>query len=228
MMIRRWLTLIFASMVTVGSWSASAAFGADAIQPVIDRLDKVCRAGPVYMLGPEKAERLAELVRERKPNVVVECGTALGYSGLWIARELKAVGGGRLITLEISPERAKQAEANFREAGVEKLVTVKVGDARELVKKIEGPIDFVFIDCGASNYLACLKGLQGQLSPGAVLVADNVGLSGGGMKDYLKEVRSKYESRTEWFDVELPWAKRDALEVSVVPGKEAVEQKSTE
>ncbi len=217
MMIRRLLTLIFASVAVVGSSTASEAFAADRIGPVIDRLDKVCREGPVYMLGPEKAQRLAELVRERKPKVVVECGTALGYSGLWIARELKAAGSGRLITLEISPERAKKAEAHFREAGVEKLVTVKVGDARELVKQIEGPIDFVFIDCGAPNYLPCLKGLQDQLAPGAVLVADNVGLSGDGMKDYLKEVRSKYESRTEWFDVELPWAKRDALEVSVVP-----------
>ncbi|HUT09558.1 MAG TPA: hypothetical protein VMY42_03610 [Thermoguttaceae bacterium] len=52
---------------------------------------------------------------------------------------------------------------------------------------------------------------------GADQVADNAGISAGSMKDYFDEVRSKYESRTEWFDLDLPWAKRDAMEVSVVP-----------
>ena len=95
--------------------------------------------------------------------------------------------------------------------------TVKVGDARKVVKEIKGPIDFVFIDCGYSNYYACLKGLQKELSGGATIVADNVGVGPGGMKEYLDEVRSKYKSKTEWFDVNLPWGKRDAMEVSVVP-----------
>jgi len=52
------------------------------VQPVIDALDKLCRQKTIYMIGPTKARRLAELVREKKPKVVVECGTAVGYSGL--------------------------------------------------------------------------------------------------------------------------------------------------
>ena len=161
------------------------------VQAVIDEVDKVCREGGICMIGPKKARRLAELVRQAKPRVVVECGTALGYSGLWIARELKAAGKGKLITIEISAERAKQAQASFRKAGLEKFVVVKTGDARQVVKGLEGPIDFVFIDCGYSNYHPCLKGLQKELSPGATIVADNVGLAAGGMDDYLKEVRPR-------------------------------------
>ena len=187
------------------------------IQTVIDEVEKACLQGPVYMIGRKKAVRLAELVRQRKPRVVVECGTALGYSGLWIARELKTAGKGRLITIEIDPQRAKQAEAAFRKAGLQKFVTVKVGDARKLVKQITGPIDFVFIDCGYSNYYPCLAGLEKKLSGGAVVVADNTGIGAGGMDDYLKHVRSKYKSRTEWFNLDLPWAKRDAMEISVAP-----------
>ena len=188
------------------------------VEAIIKELEKKCLEPPyVYLVGPERAERLAELVRQRRPRLVVECGTALGYSGLWIANELKKTGKGKLITIELSPERAKKAEATFRKAGLDEYITVKVGDARKVVKKIKGPIDFVFIDCGAPNYYPCLKGLQAELSPGAVIVADNIGLSGGGMKDYLDEVRSKYKSRTEWFEGDLPWSKRDALEVSVVP-----------
>jgi len=189
----------------------------DPVQPVIDEVEKACLDGPVYMIGRKKAQRLAELVRRAKPELVVECGTAIGYSGLWIARELKAAGKGHLITIELSAARAKQAEANFRKAGLEKLVTVKVGDAKKVAKGLGGPIDFLFVDCGYSNYYPILLSLESKLGSGATVVADNVGIGAGGMADYLKHVRSKYASRTEWFDIDLPWAKRDAMEVSVAP-----------
>jgi len=195
----------------------ATAAGSDKVQVVIDQVEKVCREGPVHMIGPKKAKRLAELVRRAKPRVVVECGAALGYSGLWIARELKAAGSGKLITIELRPERARQAEANFRRAGLEKFVNVKVGDARQVVKTLSGPIDFVFLDCGYSNYLPCLMVLEENLRPTAMVVADNAGIGARGMADYLDYVRTKYKSRTEWFDLDLPWCKRDAMEITVIP-----------
>jgi len=185
-------------------------------QTVIDDVEKQCLERTVYMIGRKKAERLAELVRQKKPKVVVECGTAIGYSGLWIARELKRCGGGKLVTIEISPDRAKEAQANFKRAGLAEFVTSKVGDARQVVQEIEGPVEFVFIDCGYANYMRCLAGLEDNLTEGAVVVADNVGIGRHGMSDYLDHVRTKYQSRTEWFDVDLPWAKRDAFEITVV------------
>src|SRR5262245_32161137 len=69
---------------SVALWPAG-----DRIQPVIDALDRACRERTIYMIGPEKGRRLAELVRDKRPRLVVECGTAIGYSGLWIGRELK-------------------------------------------------------------------------------------------------------------------------------------------
>jgi predicted O-methyltransferase YrrM len=189
---------------------------ADQAQPVIDAVEKACLERSVFMLGPAKAQRLAELVRQAKPKLVVECGTAIGYSGLWIARELKRAGGGRLITIEIVPTNAREAEANFRRAGLEKFVTVKIGDARKVVTEIEGPIDFLFLDCGYSNYRPCLVAVEEKLRPGATVVADNAGIGSSSMDDYLKLVRAKYRSRTEWFDIKLPWSERDAMEVTVI------------
>lgn len=186
------------------------------VQTVIERVERQCRERPVYMIGPEKAKRLAELVRQKKPRLVVECGTALGYSGLWIASQLDANGAGKLVTIEIEPSRSREAKQNFAEAGLADYVEAKVGNAREVVREIDGPIDFVFIDCGYSNYLPCLTGLEDELADGAIIVADNVGIGASGMKDYLDHVRKKYRSRTEWFELDLPWAKRDAMEVSVV------------
>jgi len=196
-------------------------------QAVIDEVEKACLDRSVCMIGRKKAVRLAELVRQSKPRLVVECGTAVGYSGLWIARELKAADRGRLVTIEISSDRAKEAEANFRRAGLEKYVTIKVGDARKVVGQIEGPIDFLFVDCGYANYHPILVKMEQKLRPGAVVVADNVGIGARGMDDYLQLVRSKYQSKTEWFDLDLPWAKRDAMEVTVIapPSEQKLEQK---
>jgi len=194
-------------------------------QAVIDEVEKACLDRTVCMIGRKKAERLAELVRQAKPRLVVECGTAVGYSGLWIARELKAAGEGKLITIEINPDRAKEAKANFRRAGLEECVTVKVGDARKVVDEIEGPIDFLFVDCGYSNYHPILVAVEKKLREGALVVADNVGIGAQGMDDYLNFVRSKYQSRTEWFDVKLPWAERDAMEVTVISPRSEQETK---
>ena len=191
----------------------------DNVQSVIDEVDKLCREETVYMIGPTKAKRLAELVRKQKPKVVVECGTAIGYSGLWIARELKAAGQGKLIAIEIDADRAKQAQANFERAGLADFVDVRVGDARKLTHKIKESVDFLFIDCNYSNYHPCFQGIENRLAPGAVVVADNVGIGGAGMKDYLDHVRSKYRSKTEWFDIDLPWGKRDAMEVTFIEQK---------
>ncbi len=192
------------------------------IQAVIDEVDKACRERTIYMVGPEKAMRLAELVRDKKPKVVVECGTAVGYSGLWIGRELKAAGRGKLITIEINRERAEEAKANFERAGLADTVEVRVGDARQVVKDLIGPIDFVFIDCNYANYHPCFVGIEDKLADGAIVVADNVGVGASGMEDYLRLVRTRYESQTEWFDIDLPWGKRDALEITII--KRALEE----
>jgi len=168
------------------------------------------------MIGPTKAKRLAELVKEKKPLRVVECGTAVGYSGLWIARELKAAGRGKLITVEIDPQRAKLAQQHFKQAGLSEFVEVRIGDARKVAGELKGPIDFVHIDCNFSNYGPCFAGLEKQLAPGAVVVSDNVGIGARSMADFLKHVRGRYQSRTEWFDLSLPWEKRDAMEVTVI------------
>jgi predicted O-methyltransferase YrrM len=188
---------------------------ADKVTKMIEDLDRICREQTVYMVGPEKGARLAELVRAHGPSVVVECGTALGYSGLWIARELEKLGKGRLISIELDADRARQAREHFEQAGLSSRVEVRTGDARELVREIREEVDFLFLDCNYSNYEPCYAGIEARLKDGALLVADNAGIGAVGMKDYLDRVRSRYESETEWFEIDLPWGKRDAMEVTV-------------
>lgn len=211
-----WFTCLMLAGMAAGADTADTADTDARTDRVIAKVEKICREGPVHMIGPEKAKRLAELVRQHRPKRVVECGTALGYSGLWIARALEKNGTGRLITIEIDPDRAKRAEAFFREAGLAERITVKVGDARTVVKTIEAPIDFLFLDCGFSNYEPCFRAVESKLSDGAVVVADNVGIGARSMATYLELVRKKYKSKTEWFNINLPWARRDAMEVTEI------------
>ena len=122
------------------------------VQTVIDEVEEVCLKRRIRLLAPEKAKRLVELVRQARPRVVVECGTAIGYSSLWIGRELKAAGKGKLVSFEINPQRAKQARANFRKAGLSKFVTVKVGDAKQVneceLLPIQNGLGFLLIPRG--------------------------------------------------------------------------------
>ncbi len=182
---------------------------------VIAEVDAECRRRDIRMIGPEKAARLVHLVEQHKPKRIVEVGTAIGYSGLWITSMLRMLGDGRLITIDLDADRAAEAGRNFRRLGVENLVTQLIGDARELVKPIEGPVDFLFLDGGFENYYPCFQGIERRLKDGALLVADNAGIGAEQMADYLLHVRERFDSRTEWFDVDLPWNQRDAMEVSI-------------
>src|SRR5216684_5642923 len=143
---------------------------------IIAEVDAECRLRDVRMLGREKAVRLAELIKETKPGLVVEVGTAIGYSGLWIANMLRELGRGRLITFELEPDRAAEAAQNFKRADLDNLITQHVGDARQEIRGVVGPVDLLFLDGGFGNYYPCLMNVREQLSPTAMLVADNAGI----------------------------------------------------
>ena len=167
------------------------------------------------MLGPEKARFLRSLVLCAKPRCVVECGTAIGYSGLHIADALRKTGQGRLITVEIDHDRVMEAEKNFLRAGLHNLIDVRTGDAAVVLKEVHETVDFLFLDNSFSNYYTCFLYIMDRLEHGATIVADNVGVGAWGMADYLDYVRSHFESKTHWFDLDLPWASRDAMEVTI-------------
>src|SRR5438128_6017302 len=114
------------------------------LDEVIRDVDAECRRRRVPMLGRQKATRLCELIREARPKLVVEVGTAIGYSGLWIASTLRELGQGRLITLEEDAERAAEAARNFKKAGLEDRITLLIGDARRRIAEVQDPIDLLF------------------------------------------------------------------------------------
>ncbi len=107
---------------------------------------------------------------------ILEIGTAIGYSGIWLAGALQP--GGMLMTMEMDPARAEEARANFARAGLADRVSVMVGDADRLVAKVAGPFDLIFQDGDKKLYSPMLDRLVERLRPGGLLVTDNVLWSG--------------------------------------------------
>ena len=114
---------------------------------------------------------------------ILEIGTAIGYSGIWLARALPP--GGMLITMELDAARADEARKNFARAGVADRVTVMAGDASRMLHKVAGPFDLIFQDGKKQLYVPLLDTLIERLRPGGLLITDNVLWDGEVVPNFL-------------------------------------------
>jgi predicted O-methyltransferase YrrM len=114
---------------------------------------------------------------------ILEIGTAIGYSGIWLARALPPAG--MLITMDVDPTRAEEARRNFARAGLADRATVMVGDASRMVHKVSGPFDLIFQDGDKQLYVPLLPKLIELLRPGGLLIADNVLWDGEVVPNFL-------------------------------------------
>jgi len=193
---------------------------------ILRRLERWGRRDQLPLVGPRKGAILQDLVREARPKTVVEVGSFIGYSAILIARALPP--GSRLVSMEsdlkfvLASKRflwqASQGEANkAREEPIGKKVDVQWGRAQDRIPRLDGPIDFLFIDGRPREYLEYLKAAEPLLSPGAVVVADNAGVfADGGLKPYLEYVRTSPLYRTRFVESTFEWRDDipDGLEVS--------------
>jgi len=120
----------------------------------------------------EVGELLYVLAAARRPGTVVEFGTSLGVSTIYLASALRDAGAGVVIATEFQPEKAARAAANLAETGLADVVDLRVGDALETLRDLDGPIDLLFLDGWNDLYLAVLTALEPHLRPGALVAAD--------------------------------------------------------
>jgi predicted O-methyltransferase YrrM len=132
---------------------------------------------------------LYDLVLKNKYTKAIDIGTSTGLSAIWIAWALSKTGG-KLITIEIDEGRHKKALANFKEAGLSEYVDARLADAHDLVKKLEGPFDFVFSDADKVWYKNYFIALAPKLEVGGCFTAHNASNTGmEGIREFLDYVK---------------------------------------
>ena len=156
-------------------------------------------------VGQETGTLLYVLARLGKARTLVEFGTSFGISTLHLAAALRDNGGGQLITTEFEPTKVAQARAHLEAGGLLDLVELRCGDALEtLARDLPPRIDLVLLDGAKALYNDILSLVESHLSPGALILADNVDFC----PDYLARVRSPangYLSIPLTEEVELSW-----------------------
>jgi predicted O-methyltransferase YrrM len=176
---------------------------ADAQEPELAALvARASAAGPISetALAPELREAwicvprevgdlLATLVHATRARTVVEFGTSFGVSTVFLAAALRDSGGGTVITTELEPTKAAVAAANLHRAGLDDLVDLRVGDARETLATVPGPVDLLLLDGWSELYLPVLQVVEPRLRPGALVIADDTEMLPEALVDYLAHVR---------------------------------------
>ncbi len=140
-------------------------------------------------------QTLHDLIVKHKYTRALEIGTSTGHSTIWIARALARTGG-TVTTIEIDPERHRQALANFKEAGVSDYIDARLGDAHEITKELEGPFDFVFSDADKDWYTQYLKDVLPKLEVNGCFTAHNVLMRNQGITAFLEYLETVAELET--------------------------------
>lgn len=151
---------------------------------------------------------------------ILEIGTAIGYSGIWLAGALPA--GGMLVTMELDEDRAREARENFARAGVSDRVSVVVGDAQLKIAKVSGPFDLIFQDGSKKLYTPLLDRLVALLRPGGLLVTDNVLWSGEVVPGFTNAPRKNSEETRAIIEYNERVATHPQLITSIVPLRDGV------
>ncbi len=107
-----------------------------------------------------------------QPARILEIGTFVGYSGLYLSRGLRE--GGKLHTIELREQDAATARENFRRAGVQDSIVLHVGNALQIIPTLQEEWDLVFIDADKVGYADYYRLVLPRLRRGGLIIADNV------------------------------------------------------
>ena len=122
--------------------------------------------------GHVQGKFLTFLSKIIRPKYVLEIGTFTGYSALCLAEGMAV--GGELHTIEIRQEDADTAMRNFKSAEKDKIISLHVGNAREIIPTLPQQWDLVFIDADKVSYTEYYELVLNKLSEKGIIIADNV------------------------------------------------------
>jgi caffeoyl-CoA O-methyltransferase len=140
-------------------------------------------------VSEEDGRFLRVMIASNGSKRALEIGGASGYSAIWMGMALQETGG-RLVTIEYDPARAKELTGNIRRAGLSAVVQVIAGDAFQQIPKVEGTFDFVFLDAWKRDYKRFFDLVYPRLDRGGLFIAHNVVNKRNEMGDFLDAVQT--------------------------------------
>lgn len=151
---------------------------------LLDEIEKYGRDNKIPILLDDSLEFVSNILKEIRPNRVLEIGTAIGFSSICFSKYLAE--GGRIDTIEIEPLRVEQALENIKRVGVEEKIRVLEGDALDILPYLNEKYDVIFIDASKGKYVEFFEHALRLCKVGGYIIADNVLYKGMVMSDYNK------------------------------------------
>ncbi|MEU7153446.1 class I SAM-dependent methyltransferase [Streptomyces sp. NPDC045470] len=162
-----------------------------------DRAELTDELKDIYMpVTREAGEALYLLTRMRRATRVVEFGTSYAISTIYLAAAVRDNGGGTIVTTEMQADKARAAGENLAAAGLDDLVEIRVGDALDTLRDLDGPVDLVLLDGWEDLYLPVLRLVESRLTAGSVVIADDVSFFPDTFRPYLDHLSTGYCSLT--------------------------------
>lgn len=143
---------------------------------VLTEMERQATAENIPIIGPAVGRLMYLLAQISGAQRIFEMGSAIGYSTIWLARAAGAKA--EIYYTDGDPKNAQRAKEFFKQAKVEKRIRMMTGDALELLDKVRGKFDMIFIDVNKDQYPAALKKALPRIQRGGLLVTDNTLWSG--------------------------------------------------
>ena len=139
---------------------------------ICNTIEKEAIADEVPIIRKEMGNLLKVLLQLVQPERILEVGTAVGYSSILMSENMPK--DCRIVTIENYDKRIPVAKNNFKRAGKEDVITLIEGDALEVLKTLDGPYDFIFMDAAKGQYINYLPDIKRVLRKGGLLISDNI------------------------------------------------------
>lgn len=138
----------------------------------LDELEAYSKKTQVPIIRKETQSLIRTLLVMNKPKRILEVGTAIGFSALFMREFMPK--DGHITTIEKYEKRIPLARENFKRFDTDERITLIEGDAADVLKQLEGPFDFIFMDAAKGQYIHFLPEVLRLLETGGVLLSDNV------------------------------------------------------
>lgn len=183
--------------------------------PVIEAIEQEALDSFVPIIRKETQSFLKVMMLMNRPARVLEVGTAVGFSAILMSEYLPE--GSHITTIENYEKRIPIARNNFKRAGKEEQITLIEGDALEVMKTLEGPYDFIFMDAAKGQYIHYMPEAVGLLSDGGILMSDNVLQDGDIIESRFAVERRNRTIHSRMRDYLYELKHSDVLETSIIP-----------